>query len=133
MRESECRMKLGIITDCPGLSLLRPYQMKGTHYCCITVLLPYCQFCYYCNYYYYYYCIHYYYYVLNWSGRICNVCLVPRTPCAVNGTLIADCTCIAPDPVYTTSPTTLPHHISHTIAHKYTHKNCVIVFESDFD
>ena len=83
--------------------------------------------------YYYYYYIHYYCYVLNWPGRICNVCLVPWTPRAVDGTLIVDCTCIAPVPVYTPPPTTLPHHISHATAHKYTHKNCVIVFESDFD
>ena len=45
---------------------------------------------------------------------ICNVCLVPCTPCAVDGTLIVDCTCIAPVPVYTPPPS--------TIAQKYTDK-----------
>ena len=102
--QNEAR-ELVIITDRLGLSLLRRCQMKGTHCYCITVLLPYCQFCYYC----YYYYIHYYYYVLNWPEKICDVCLVPRTPCAVNGTLIVDCTCIAPVPAYTQAPSTLPH------------------------
>ena len=76
--------------------------MKGTHYCCITVLLLNCHCCCsYCYYYFYfyfcdnwYYYIHYYYYVLNWSGRICNAGSVPRTPCAVHKMLMVDC--IAP-------------------------------------